>query len=175
MSDMKLDKEPAAAPLYCGNCGAPIPPGKHFCEQCLAPASLAAATPPPAPVPSEPPPPPPYDPLSAYAPPPPPPFEAVEAFVPPPPPPPPAFYEPEPPAPVVKPEGGAVNKDDIVLQISGEELTETIQSAAETDFYYCNIHFFFFEDIKCDCSGDLEGGDLWDFFQQRFDLFHFAD
>ena len=30
------------------------------------------------------------------------------------------------------PEGGAVNKDDIVLQISGEELTETIQSAAET-------------------------------------------
>ena len=30
------------------------------------------------------------------------------------------------------PEGGAVNKDDIVLQISGEDLTETIQSAAET-------------------------------------------
>ena len=29
-------------------------------------------------------------------------------------------------------EGGAVNKDDIVLQISGEDLTETIQSAAET-------------------------------------------
>ena len=30
------------------------------------------------------------------------------------------------------PEGGAVNKDDIVLQISGEDLTEAIQSAAET-------------------------------------------
>ena len=30
------------------------------------------------------------------------------------------------------PEGGAVDKDDIVLQISGEDLTETIQSAAET-------------------------------------------
>ena len=29
-------------------------------------------------------------------------------------------------------EGGAVNKDDIVLQISGEDLTEAIQSAAET-------------------------------------------
>lgn len=47
--------EPAAAPaevpaspqLYCGNCGAPIPPGKHFCEQCLAPASLAGPFPPP--------------------------------------------------------------------------------------------------------------------------------
>ena len=30
------------------------------------------------------------------------------------------------------PEGGAVNKDDIVLQINGEDLTEAIQSAAET-------------------------------------------
>lgn len=30
------------------------------------------------------------------------------------------------------PEGGAVNKDDIVLQISGEDLTEAIQSAAES-------------------------------------------
>ena len=30
------------------------------------------------------------------------------------------------------PEGGAVNKDDIVPQISGEDLTEAIQSAAET-------------------------------------------
>ena len=29
-------------------------------------------------------------------------------------------------------EGGAVNKEDIVLQISGEDLTEAIQSAAET-------------------------------------------
>ena len=29
-------------------------------------------------------------------------------------------------------EGGVVNKDDIVLQISGEDLTEAIQSAAET-------------------------------------------
>ena len=29
-------------------------------------------------------------------------------------------------------EGGAVNKDDFVLQISGEDLTEAIQSAAET-------------------------------------------
>ena len=29
-------------------------------------------------------------------------------------------------------EGGAVNKDDIVLQISGEDLTEAIQSAVET-------------------------------------------
>ena len=29
-------------------------------------------------------------------------------------------------------EGGAVNKDDIVLQISGEDLTESIQSAAES-------------------------------------------
>ena len=29
-------------------------------------------------------------------------------------------------------EGGTVNKDDIVLQISGEDLTEAIQSAAET-------------------------------------------
>ena len=30
------------------------------------------------------------------------------------------------------PEGGAVNKDDIVLQISGEDLSEAIQSASET-------------------------------------------
>ena len=29
-------------------------------------------------------------------------------------------------------EGGAVNKDDIILQISGEDLTEAVQSAAET-------------------------------------------
>ncbi len=41
--------------LYCGNCGAPIPPGKHFCDVCLAPASIAVTTPPePAPAPPEP-------------------------------------------------------------------------------------------------------------------------
>ena len=43
----KPSKEPAEPPqLCCGNCGAPIPPGKHFCVICLAPASLAVPTPP---------------------------------------------------------------------------------------------------------------------------------
>ncbi len=40
--------------LYCGNCGAPIPPKKHFCEVCLAPASIATTTPPSPPEPAPP-------------------------------------------------------------------------------------------------------------------------
>jgi len=55
MSDLKPEKDQPAAQLYCGNCGAPIPPGKHFCEVCLAPASLATPTPPALPPESEPP------------------------------------------------------------------------------------------------------------------------
>lgn len=56
MSDKNLEK-PTLSPRYCGNCGTPIPPGKHFCEVCLAPASLATLTPPPPPAePAAPPP-----------------------------------------------------------------------------------------------------------------------
>jgi hypothetical protein len=56
MSESSLSPEQPALPqLYCGNCGAPIPANKHFCEACLAPASLAVTTPPvPQPAPPEP-------------------------------------------------------------------------------------------------------------------------
>jgi hypothetical protein len=46
MSDSNPSTDPAAPQLYCGNCGAPIPTGKHFCPVCLAPTSLATPTPP---------------------------------------------------------------------------------------------------------------------------------
>ncbi len=47
MSEPDLPQdETSPVQLYCGNCGAPIPPRKHFCEECLAPASLAVPQPP---------------------------------------------------------------------------------------------------------------------------------
>lgn len=58
MSEATTPPQPSTEPpvLYCGNCGAPIPPKKHFCERCLAPASLATPTPPAPPAAETPPP-----------------------------------------------------------------------------------------------------------------------
>jgi hypothetical protein len=46
MSEPTAANSPESKPLYCGNCGTLIPPDKHFCPNCLAPASLGLPEPP---------------------------------------------------------------------------------------------------------------------------------